>query len=59
MRKTTYILHIVDRKTGNIVSVETRKSYAAFDRLWSKAVTNINPLVYKLVAITKEEGEEK
>jgi hypothetical protein len=48
MGKTTYILNIVNRKTGD-VHVETRKSYDAFDRLWSKAMENVNPLTHKLV----------
>jgi len=45
-----FILQIIDRKTGKVVQEETRKTSIAFDRLWDKAVKNINPLVYKIAA---------
>jgi len=57
MGKTIYILNIVNRKTGD-VHVETRKRYSAFDRLWSKARENVNPLTHKLVDRTIYEDEE-
>ena len=46
--KKEYVLEIIDRKTGDIVQTEKRKSAAAFDRLWCKALSNVNSLKYKL-----------
>ena len=57
MGKTIYILNIVNRKTCD-VHVETRKSLASFDRLWSNAIKNVNPLTHKLVDRTIYEDEE-
>ena len=48
-RKTYYILDVVDRKTGIVMKTETRRSSESFDRLWCKALRNVNPLQYKLV----------
>ena len=49
-KNTEYILEIIDRDTGKITQTETRKSEEAFDKLWSKAIKNVNPLKYKLKA---------
>lgn len=48
--KKVYIIEVIDRKTKEIVQVEIRKSEQSFDRIWRKAISNINPLVYKLNA---------
>ena len=48
IKKTEYKLEVIDRKTGEVVQTETRMSSLAFDRLWYKAMDNINPLKYKL-----------
>lgn len=49
MRKI-YILDVIDRRTKEIVQTETRKSEHAFDRLWCRAISNVNQLKYKLIA---------
>ena len=49
-KRKEYILEIIDRDTGKIIQTETRKSEQAFDRLWSKAISNVNSLKYKLKA---------
>ncbi len=48
MKKKKYTLEIIDRDSGRVVQTETRKSATAFDRLWCKAISNINSLKYKL-----------
>ena len=50
MPKTEYVIEIIDRNTGHVVQTETRKSFDAFDRLWCKAMENVNQLKYKLKA---------
>jgi hypothetical protein len=53
--KETYVLKIIDRKTKEVVQIETRKSQRAFDNLWDKCLTNINALRYKMEASVKYE----
>ena len=55
---TIYILEIIDRRTKKVVQTETRRTQQSFDRLWCKALSNINPLTYKLSASEKP-GEQK
>ena len=46
-----FILQIIDRDTKKIVQEEKRKTKTAFDRLWSKAIQNVNSIKYKLKMI--------
>ena len=51
MKKKIYIIKIINKETKEVVQEESRKSYSAFCALWSKAVKNINPLIYKLKVV--------
>ena len=51
--KKLYVLTIYD-KNKNIVHRETRKSEQSFDRLWCKALSNINQLKYSIKATIEE-----
>jgi len=55
-KQELWVLTIIDRKTKEIVQTETRKSEQAADRLWCKAISNVNPLKYKM-KIEKLTGE--
>lgn len=46
-----YTLEVIDRDTGEVVQTETRKSPQAFDKLFCKAMSNVNGLKYKLKVI--------
>ena len=54
-----YIIRIIDRETKEIVQEETRKSYQAADRLWCKALKNVNQLKYKMQFIEIDKGLAK
>ena len=43
-----YIIRVIDRKTGQVVQEEIRKSFTAADRLYCLALRNVNPLIYRL-----------
>ena len=44
-----YTIQVINRDTGEVVQTETRKSLYAANKVWDKAVVNMNPLKYKLV----------
>ena len=53
-KRKRYVLTVLDRKSGNVVQIETRKSEQAFDRLWCKALTNVNTVIYKMNVSVEE-----
>jgi len=45
----SYTIKIIDRETREVIQEETRKSLSAADKVWFKAMDNINQLKYKMV----------
>ena len=43
-----YVIKVIDRKTEKIVQEELRKTKESADRLWWKAMKNVNHLKYHL-----------